>query len=210
MERLSQELESLANDLEAYRDRLKEILISKRVECANINTLGELIEKVDQTHRSAVFSIKNTPMDNIDFNNATFSNHTKTLITGYNNTAGISITGTATASCGTSMTYALRCDVKMDFTNANALYWHCMKGANHGAMWVYITDGNFAQSQTNFQNTCYAQSYVHYNQLATTWTEYSLDTTSITGVKTVTFMGGWLDNTGNTASNTRYSNIRLI
>lgn len=210
MERLSQELESLANDLETYRDRLKEILISKRVGCANINTLGELIESVNQTSRSTIFSIKNTPMNNEDLNLAAFSNHTKTLITGYNNTAGISIVGSSTTATSSSMTHALRCDVKMDFTNVNALYWHCMKGANHGAMWVYISDGNFTQDQTSFQNTCYAYLYVHYNNLSTSWTEYSLDTTNITGVKTVTFMGGWWDSTGNTASNTRYSNIRLI
>ena len=210
MERLSQELESLANDLEAYRDRLKEILISKRVECANINSLSELIEKVNQTHRNATFSIKNTPMDSIDFDSAAFSNHTKKIITGYNNTTGISIIGTASQSCNNGMTYALRCDVKMDFTNANALYWHCMRGALHGAMWVFITDGNFSLSLANFESSSYKSMYVHYNNLPTTWTEYYLDTTSITGVKTVTFMGGWLDATGYTTSDTRYSNIRLI
>lgn len=208
MERLSQELESLANDLEAYRDRLKEILISKRVECTNINTLGELIESVNQTYRSNIFSIKNTPMDNEDLNFGGFYNHTKSSITGYNNTAGFSITGAAAAN---TMTSSLHCNFKMDFTNVNKLAWHAMKGANHGAMWVFISDGvNDSATADAFLTSSLKSLHVHYNSLSTTWTEYSLDTTNITGIKTVTFMGGWKDSTGYTTSNTRYSNIRLI
>lgn len=208
MERLSQELESLANDLEAYRDRLKEILISKRVECANINTLGELIESASILGRSTIFSIKNTPMDNEDLNLGGYYNHTKSLITGYNNTAGFSITGTA---ANNNMTSSLHCNFKMDFTNVNKLVWHCMKGANHGAMWVFISDGvNGSAAADSFISSCLGGLSVHYNNLPTSWTEYSINTTSITGVKTVTFMGGWKDATGYTTSNTRYSNIRLI
>ena len=57
--------------------------------------------------------------------------------------------------------------------------------------------------------TFYAKHWTHYNDFPTTWTQYTLDTSNITGIKTLSFIGGYTDNTGNTTSQTQYSGIEL-
>lgn len=214
MERLSQELESLANDLEAYRDRLKEILISKKIQCANINTLGELIESVNQTSRSSVFSTKNTPMTNEEFNFAdmtAFKLHTKTLITGYNNTAGFAIVGRNSSASGSANTSGdLRCEIKMDLTNVSQIKFHARKPANHGIVNVLVCTNGVVATNRNDTNAYPVTAWAHYNDINNTWKEYTMNVANITGVRIVAFIGGYTDSTGNTSSRTEYSNIRLI
>ena len=62
---------------------------------------------------------------------------------------------------------------------------------------------------TSGSSTILTNKYVHYNDLPTSWTEYSLDVSNITGTQVLTFIGGYTDSTGATSSNTKYSNIRL-
>lgn len=212
MKRLSQELESLANDLEAYRDSLKEILINKKIDCANTTSLSELINKINLLPNSITYTKINTPMTTDDFNSfGTYTNHTKTLITGYNNTAGIAIVGTSSMASGSSNpTGYLRYEIKMDLTNVSQIKFHARKPANHGVVHVYVTNNGATTAGLSDTSVYLKKIQIHYNDINNTWVEYTIDVSDLTGVKTIVFVGGYIDASGLATSRTEYSNIRLI
>ena len=62
----------------------------------------------------------------------------------------------------------------------------------------------------NQEEITYAGYSIHYNDLPTTFTEYTLDISTVTGIHTIIFIGGYVDVTGYSNSSTSYANIRFI
>ena len=198
---ISYAFENVKNNLFNFKSQLSNILYSKGIDVDNLSLFSLIDKTKDMKHEFTLTT------DYIN-ENGVFCNHTKSLITGYDNAAGFSITGRPGTSAGTSSTVAFRCEFVLDFTNIKKITYYAMKGANHGMLDVSISDGFI--NNTNIDNlSYYYRLKVHYNNFATSWTQYSIDTTDITGVRTLAFLGGWYDSTGNTGSNTRYSNITL-
>ena len=155
--------------------------------------------------------MRNIPLDNADLNTGSFFLHTKTLITGHDSTAGFAIVGTCSMASGSSNpTGYLRCELKMDLTNVSQIKFHARKPANHGIVCVLVC-ANGITSAGRGDTTAYPVSaWAHYNDLNNTWKEFTMDVSSITGIRTVAFVGGYTDASGLTTSRTEYSNIRLI
>lgn len=128
----------------------------------------------------------------------TFSNVTPTYLTGQiNNSAGFTITGrNAGASGSATFSGNLRWNYTIDLTNYDAVSFYCKKGANHGICAVTIDE----------KNIC----YVHYNDLATNYTPYLLNLEKYSGTHTISFIGGYTDNTGSTSSATTYCDIKFL
>lgn len=126
-----------------------------------------------------------------------FVNVTPTYLTGQqNNSDGFTIVG-RNASASGSATYAgdLKWEYDIDLTGINTVSFYCKKGANHGICKVCV-DG-------------VQKLWVHYNDLPTSWTQYSIDLTEYTGVHKIGFVGGYVDVSGNTSSSTSYCDIRF-
>ena len=100
----------------------------------------------------------------------------------------------------------LRWDYQVDLTNYNTISFYARKNANHGTISVYVTSDGIQTRCTTDVLTSVGASY---STAPTSWTKYELDVSEITGVKTVSFMGGYGDYTGNTSSSTSYCNIRF-
>ena len=138
--------------------------------------------------------------------NGNFLNHTKTMITGHNDTAGFSITGRQNATSGSNyMSGRLRCDFKLDFTNISKVIFYGKKVVNHGIICVYVSDGLGNVLHDNFS----PYAYIDISYTPTPWTQYSLDTSKITGIRTLSFVGGYVDTSGSTSSQTQYSGIEF-
>jgi hypothetical protein len=191
--------ETLSENLQDFADIIKSKNVTIVDDNLSLNYLSSMVDLMQYE-----FTLDEAYLNA----NATFLNHTKKIITGYNNSTGISIVGRPSGNGKSNPTILLRCDIKIDFTNVREVYYYAMKGANHGTMDVSINDG--LTSKPLLDNTMYGRKYLHYNNFPTTWTKYSINTMSIVGEKTMTFMGGWYDNTGYTTSDTRYSHITLV
>lgn len=113
---------------------------------------------------------------------------------------GLSITG-RTNNAAVSGIYdhplntLLRWYKTIDFTKYNYLEFQVRKGAENGSSMVYI--GN---------SWIWAR---YYKDLSTSWTKVKLDISNYTGNQILSFVGGYMDNTGLTTSNTQYLYMRL-
>jgi hypothetical protein len=85
--------------------------------------------------------------------------------------------------------------ISLDLTDIYSLSFYARKINNHGSALISV-DGVGIYS-------------VHYNTLPSSWTNYQLDLSSYSGVHTLTLTGGYGDTSGNTSSQTQYSDIYL-
>ena len=149
----------------------------------------------------------------------TFVNVTPTYLTNQVDGAdGFTIVGTATnntnATCNGAQWYQwnywLRWDYQIDLTNYSTIKYYARKNANHGVGRVYITDGIHNDPVCDGSTNVLLKQEIHYNDLPTSWTEYTIDVSGITGTRTISFIGGYVDSTGYSSSSTSYSNIRFL
>lgn len=132
----------------------------------------------------------------------TFLGNTKVTQNNYNGSAGLSMTGNSNRP--TSVKYDLndtythiRWDKEIDLTNYNTLSFYAKKGANHGGFAIYL-DKSIAVFARNYSNA------------SSNWTLFTVDLPDgYEGVHTISFIGGYNDNTGSTSSNSQYCDIKL-
>lgn len=120
----------------------------------------------------------------------------------YAGTAGFTITGTNTTNTATGMH---RVDYKYDLTHVKEIRFAAKKNANHGNVGLYISDGVKDSNMVT-----YYSSMINYSNLGTSWVEYYVDVTNISGEKTISFIGGYIDSSGNSSSSTSFADIRFI
>lgn len=114
----------------------------------------------------------------------------------YNGTDGLSMTGNTTNPAGILNIENLHKWYKeIDITNYNTLEFYARKGQNHGMIYVLI-DNNIEYE-------------IGYTDLSTNWTKHQVDLSKYTGVHTISIVGGYVDKTGSTSSNTQYCDIKL-
>lgn len=127
----------------------------------------------------------------------TFQNVTPTYLTNQQNASdGFTITGTV-GNSNQLFADQLRWDYTLNMTDYDKLTFYCKKGADHGTCRVFI-DGEIIFGQ------------IHYNDLPTSWTLYTVDLSSWKGEHTISFAGGYNDSTGNTSSATSYCDIKFL
>lgn len=201
-------INELESEVDDNKRNLYNVLVNKGVtDIATADTFEQLIDLVST--RLALIETKSVLMDTTYINsNGKFLNHTKTIITGYNNTAGFSIVGTQPNYVGTNyMSGRLRCDFVIDFTYISSVSFFAKKVTQHGIVSVWISDGlpdNVIEKDFTSYYACVCTGYD-----VTDWTAYSMDTDNITGIKTLSFIGGYVDRSGSSASRTDYSSIIL-
>ena len=83
----------------------------------------------------------------------------------------------------------------IDLTKYDSLEFYARNGKDNGDVMIFIDD-------TIVQR-------IRYTELTTTWSKYKIDISKYKGEHTVSFAGGYADNTGSKDSNTQYCNIKL-
>ncbi len=121
-----------------------------------------------------------------------------TIITqnNYNGTDGLSMTGNSINPSG--MLYLQnthRWYKEVDLTNYNTLEFFVKKGQNHGVIFIVVDEK--------------VELHIDYNSLSTNWTKYKVDLSKYVGIHTISIVGGYIDRTGDTNSNTQYCDIKL-
>jgi len=149
-----------------------------------------------------------------DYNSAvtTAGTHSITTGGGYNNTDKFTIVGTCSKSWTVARYYT---DVlvrvfTLDLTSYDTLSFYAIKNVNHGNGACYILPGNATLSSTEYPYKSIAYWEINYGSFPTSWTEYTLDISTLSGTYKIAFLGGYVDYTGYSTSSTSYSNIRLI
>ena len=173
--------------------------ILKSTQSLDFLRVGDLLVKKAYLGNNQIFPglLKELVVTRAVLDEGAFVNVTPTYLTGQqNNSDGFTIVGRNATASG-SATYAgdLKWEYDIDLTGINIVRFYCKKGANHGICKICV-DG--AQ-----------KLWVHYNDLPTSWTQYSVDLTEYTGVHKIGFVGGYTDATGNTSSSTSYCDIRF-
>ena len=120
----------------------------------------------------------------------------------YNGYAGFTIVGTNSANNPEGQP---RLDFQFDLTYVQKIVFMGRKNANHGNIYCEISDG-----VKNNGMVSYGQIGYSYGSLGTSWQEYTFDTSKITGIKTISFEGGYSDSTGYTSSSSSFGYIRFI
>lgn len=120
----------------------------------------------------------------------------------YNGYAGFTVVGTNSANNPEGQP---RLDFQFDLTHVQKIVYMARKNVNHGNAYVEISDG-----VKNNGMVSYGQIGENYHSLPTSWKEYTFDTSKITGIKTISFEGGYNDSTGSTSSSTSYGYIRFV
>lgn len=149
----------------------------------------------------------------IKLSDGTFKNCTPSYFNGDDGAAGFTITGRAANTYGNGWYYKeytyLRWDLSLDFSNLTNIVFSGKKNANHGKILVKITDGLQNAPNTGYypQTVRYGGIEVGYEKLDTSWHEYSIDTSEISGTHVLSFVGGYTDDSGSSASSTSYKNI---
>ncbi len=157
-----------------------------------------------------------------DFDKGTFKNVTPTYLTNQvDGSDGFTITGTAkdnnvwNSSCFYCYMYTyLRWDYEIDFNKYNKLTFYAKMNEKHGIVDIFITDGldktdttkHYLTSQTS-TGEIYNGFSVNYTTLPTTWTKYEIDLNNISGKHIISFVGGYVDQSGSINSSTSYSDI---
>jgi hypothetical protein len=130
---------------------------------------------------------------------------------GYNSTDAISLVGRNSELASdpnksfplTNMAYW---SLTMDFTYYQSLSFYAKQVALHGQMSVCLDGTAWCNGAAGGGIRL---SSVPYQTLPTVWTQYTIDLSAISGVHTLYFVGGYVDFTGNLASETQYSDIQL-
>ena len=92
----------------------------------------------------------------------------------------------------------------IDLTDYINIKFYAKKNANHGTVLLAILDEiKSGVSPLKSVGKGYASCPI-------TWTEYELDVSDLVGTKTLFFLGGYYDMTGNASSSTSYCNIRIL
>lgn len=120
----------------------------------------------------------------------------------YNGYAGFTIVGTNSANNPEGQP---RLDFQFDLTYVQKIVYMAKKNVNHGNAYVEISDG-----VKNNGMVSYGQIGDNYHNLSTSWVEYTFDTSKVTGIKTISFEGGYSDSSGSTSSSTSFGYIRFI
>ena len=120
----------------------------------------------------------------------------------YNGYAGFTIVGTNSANNPEGQP---RLDFQFDLTHVQKIVFMGRKNANHGNIYCEISDG-----VKNNGMVSYGQIGYHYGNLGTSWQEYTFDTSKITGIKTISFEGGYSDASGYTSSSSSFGYIRFV
>ena len=134
-----------------------------------------------------------TSLDNDFLETGTFVGNTVITNNNPNSLYGLSMTGASTANGLPGN----RWEKEMDFTDLSFLTFFAKKGANHGAVTIFIDDAN---------TEIYFRSY---SDLDSNWKKIAVDLTEIQGVHKLIICCGWGDSTGSSSSNTQYYDIRL-
>lgn len=120
----------------------------------------------------------------------------------YAGTAGFTITGTNTTNKPTGMH---RVDYKYDLTYVKEIRFAAKKNANHGNISLWISDGVKDSGMVY-----YYSNMINYHSLGTSWSEYIINTVNISGERTISFIGGYIDSSGDSSSSTSFADIRFI
>ena len=92
----------------------------------------------------------------------------------------------------------------IDLTDYINIKFYAKKNANHGTVLLAILD------EIKSGVSPLKRVGKGYASCPTTWTEYELDVSDLVGTKTLFFLGGYYDMTGNASSSTSYCNIRIL
>lgn len=120
----------------------------------------------------------------------------------YDGYPGFTIVGTNSANRATGQP---RLDIKYDLTNVKKIIYFARKNVNHGNAYCRISDGVLDSGMVQ-----YGSVGDNYHDLSTSWTSYTLDTSKITGTKTISFEGGYSDSSGSTSSSTSFGKIQFV
>lgn len=92
---------------------------------------------------------------------------------------------------------------EINLRSYSRICFYARKVVNHGGAYV----GVFPLGTTDLRTTELARISVNYHVLPTTWSYYELDIMNIVEECLVVFFGGYVDRTGNSRSQTQFSNI---
>lgn len=213
--------EDIHNRLMFFKDHLQTLAIQLKGVLNDVGydpdlfytnpSLGVLINEIKQ-HMNYETVVELT--SEYFVNNATLYNCSGSvdIITdGYNKSHGISITGRPNLDAWSSPSSIQRMEMKIDLTFLDRITFYAMKGAQHGMIIACVIDDTPAKIDGSTKTIQGALSYIyiHYNNAPTSWSQYELDTSLLTGEKKLIFFGGYFDTSGNAASNTKYSKIEL-
>ena len=118
---------------------------------------------------------------------------------------GFTIVGRGNVSSGSNQWEKyLAWTYTIDLTDYINIKFYAKKNANHGTVLLAILDEiKNGVSPLKSVGKGYASCPI-------TWTEYELDVSDLVGTKTLFFLGGYFDMTGNASSSTSYCNIRIL
>ena len=133
-----------------------------------------------------------------------FKNVSPTYLTNQvDGSAGFTIVGSSTSTSGVKSSY-LRWDDIRDLTYVQQIKFCARKNADHGNIGFYVSDGLTASSPV-----IYADMMLNYKSITgSSWAEYTIDVSDIVGEKTISYVGGYTDSSGNSSSSTSFCNIR--
>ena len=120
----------------------------------------------------------------------------------YNGYAGFTIVGTNSTNKPTGQP---RLDFVYDLTYVKKIVFMGKKNVNHGNIYCEISDGVIDSGMVSYGQIGYS-----YGSLSTSWAEYTFDTSKITGTKTISFEGGYLDSSGSSSSSSSFGYIRFV
>jgi len=143
-----------------------------------------------------------------DFNAGTFENADRSgshsVITSlYAGTDGFSLIGTSSKPPGGTGGVMAKWYTSVDLTGYSKITFSGCKVVNHGIVYVQVID-------TSTSTAVKTVSVAYGSLVANTWYDYEIDVTELSGTYKLQFIGGYWDASGNTTSQTRYANIKLI
>lgn len=93
---------------------------------------------------------------------------------------------------------------RVDLTHYSKISYYVKKNVNHGSSVVRVTS-----SMSNNASSGVVGKHIGYADLSTSWTKYEIDVSAVSGEYYITFIGGYLDNSGSTSSSTSYCDIHI-
>ncbi len=113
-----------------------------------------------------------------------------------NGTPGLSMTGHSPDPTNNwTIQNSIRWYNTIDLKDYNNLQLYAKKGVNHGSVYIWIDNTEIYR--------------VDYNDLPNDWIKLDIDISEYSGEHIVSIIGGYIDYSGSTSSNTQYCDIRL-
>lgn len=140
-------------------------------------------------------------------NKGTFRNGSHTLLTNQQNGSdGFTLVGKRNAAATTTcyVNELISWSYKIDLTDYNELSFYARKNVNHGSLYVCVLS-----DMSSLYTQSLAAVRADYTILPTTWKQYTLDISAITGEQYIVFIGGYFDMSGNDNSSTSYCDIQI-